>query len=94
MERPGLVFRLHTGNGGKGMSIFKSNAKTVTVEVHTISDQQLADQLKDVAQETANLGGELVKRGWRVSIMIYAHTSDKGPIAHVDVSRTQTLVGE
>jgi hypothetical protein len=56
------------------------------------NDSHIAAELKATAQRTAELAGMLHRRGWRVSVGIYADTSDKGPVATVCVTRTQTLV--
>jgi hypothetical protein len=68
--------------------------KVDPVEAEPISDEQLAIQLKESAQQTAGLAGALKRRGWQVSVTIYPDTSDKGPTASVNVYRTQTLSGE
>lgn len=73
------------------MKMFKSNA--TTVEAPPISDEQLADDLKKSAQNTAELAGALYKRGWTVSVNIYPYTSDKGSTANVSVYRNQVLAG-
>lgn len=55
------------------------------------SDEQMADDLRKSAKQTADLAGALAARGWTVSVNIYPRTSDKGPTASVSVYRTQNL---
>jgi hypothetical protein len=73
------------------MKLFSS--KPNPVEPSPMSDQQLADPLKEAAQYTATVAGDLARRRWRVSVTIFPHSSD-GASSTVDVSRIQRLAGE
>lgn len=76
----------------KVMGKLWGQTKATEPEAAVENDSQIAEELKLAAQRTAELAGTLNQRGWNVSVDIYPYTTDKGPVAHVSVHRTQTLV--
>lgn len=75
------------------MRLWGAGKEGPEMELTPITDEQLAASLKEAAEHTAYLAGELVKRRWTVSVNIYPYTSDKGPTANISVYRNQVLAG-